>query len=48
VAEEDKARICADLGLSSLHFNRVLNRARDRYRELYLEAVRKGVANRVG
>jgi RNA polymerase sigma-70 factor (ECF subfamily) len=48
VAEEDKARICADLGLSSLHFNRVLNRARDRYRELYLEAVRKGIANRVG
>jgi RNA polymerase sigma-70 factor (ECF subfamily) len=35
VAEESKARICADLGLSSLHFNRVLFRARERYRALY-------------
>jgi RNA polymerase sigma-70 factor, ECF subfamily len=35
LAEEDKDRICADLGLSSLHFNRVLFRARARYRELY-------------
>jgi RNA polymerase sigma-70 factor, ECF subfamily len=35
VAEEDKERICADLGLSSLHFNRVLYRARERYKELY-------------
>jgi RNA polymerase sigma-70 factor (ECF subfamily) len=35
VAEEDKERICEDLGLSSLHFNRVLYRARERYRELY-------------
>jgi RNA polymerase sigma-70 factor (ECF subfamily) len=35
VAEESKARICADLGLNSLHFNRVLFRARERYRELY-------------
>jgi RNA polymerase sigma-70 factor (ECF subfamily) len=34
VAEEDKARICEDLGLSSLHFNRVLYRARERFREL--------------
>jgi RNA polymerase sigma-70 factor (ECF subfamily) len=35
VAEETKAEICADLGLSSLHFNRVLFRARVRYRALY-------------
>jgi RNA polymerase sigma-70 factor, ECF subfamily len=35
VAEESKARICADLGLNSLHFNRVLFRARERYRDLY-------------
>jgi RNA polymerase sigma-70 factor (ECF subfamily) len=35
VAEETKAQICADLGLSSLHFNRVLFRARGRYRTLY-------------
>jgi len=41
VAEEDKEAICADMGLSSLHFNRVLQRARDRYRELYLKAVQK-------
>jgi len=37
LAEEDKERICADYGLSSLQFNRVLHRARDRYRELFLE-----------
>jgi RNA polymerase sigma-70 factor, ECF subfamily len=35
VAEDAKAQICADLGLSSLHFNRVLFRARERYRALY-------------
>jgi RNA polymerase sigma-70 factor, ECF subfamily len=37
IAEEDKERICADYGLSSLQFNRVLHRARERYRELFLE-----------
>lgn len=37
IAEEDKERIQADLGLSSLQFNRVLHRARERYRDLYLE-----------
>ncbi len=37
VAEEEKENICSDLGLSSLHFNRVLFRARQRFREL-LEA----------
>ena len=36
VAEEDKDRICSDLGLTSLHFNRVLFRARQRFRELLL------------
>lgn len=35
IAEEDKEKICLDLGLSSLHFNRVLYRARERFRELY-------------
>jgi RNA polymerase sigma-70 factor (ECF subfamily) len=34
VFEEDKGRICADLGLDSLHFNRVLFRARQRFKEL--------------
>jgi RNA polymerase sigma-70 factor (ECF subfamily) len=33
--EEAKESICAGLGLSSLHFNRVLHRARERFRELY-------------
>ncbi len=35
VAEDEKEGICRDLGLTSLHFNRVLFRARERYRELY-------------
>jgi RNA polymerase sigma-70 factor, ECF subfamily len=35
IEEEDKDRICVDLQLSSLHFNRVLHRARERYRDLY-------------
>ncbi|HWM90849.1 MAG TPA: sigma-70 family RNA polymerase sigma factor [Thermoanaerobaculia bacterium] len=37
IAEEDKESISADLGLSSLQFNRVLHRARERYRALFLE-----------
>jgi len=39
--EQEKAEICRDLGLTSLHFNRVLFRARERYRALYEEAERK-------
>jgi RNA polymerase sigma-70 factor (ECF subfamily) len=38
LAEDDKERICADLGLTSLQFNLVLHRARKRYRELYERA----------
>jgi RNA polymerase sigma-70 factor (ECF subfamily) len=34
VAEEGKDRICAELGLDSLHFNRVLFRARQRFKDL--------------
>jgi len=34
VGEEEKESICADLGLDSLHFNRVLFRARQRFKEL--------------
>jgi RNA polymerase sigma-70 factor (ECF subfamily) len=34
LAEEEKERICADLELESLHFNRVLFRARQRFKEL--------------
>lgn len=39
IAEEDKESISSDFGLSSLQFNRVLHRARERYRELYLERI---------
>jgi RNA polymerase sigma-70 factor (ECF subfamily) len=35
IADQDKAAICRDLDLSDLHFNRVLFRARQRYRELF-------------
>ena len=35
LAEQDKEQICRELGLTSLHFNRVLFRARERYKELY-------------
>jgi RNA polymerase sigma-70 factor (ECF subfamily) len=35
LAEDDKEQICRELGLTAVHFNRVLFRARERYRELY-------------
>jgi RNA polymerase sigma-70 factor, ECF subfamily len=38
LAEEDKPAICDDLGLSSLHFNRVLYRARQRFKKLLEES----------
>lgn len=41
IAEEEKESICADLGLTGIHFNRVLHRARERYRELYEKAVKR-------
>ena len=36
IAEEEKELICSDLNLSHLHFNRVLFRARRRFRELLI------------
>ena len=36
IAEEDKDRIADDYGLTGLQFNRVLHRARQRYKELFL------------
>lgn len=39
IAEEDKERICADLGLTKRYFNVVLDRARERFRELYEQAL---------
>ena len=49
VAEEEKESICAALGLDSLHFNRVLFRARHRFKE-HLERflARQKPAARVG
>ena len=41
IAEDEKEAICRDLRSASLHFNRVLFRARERYRELYLEALKR-------
>ncbi len=38
IAEENKDSISADLGLSSLQFNRVLHRARQRYKEIYVKS----------
>ena len=37
IAEEDKDRIAADYGLDGGQFNRVLHRARQRYKSLWLE-----------
>jgi len=37
IAEEDKEQICADLRLTSLQFNTVLNRALKRFKELYIK-----------
>lgn len=38
IAEEEKEDICRDLGLSSLNFNLILFRARERFRKLVEEA----------
>jgi RNA polymerase sigma-70 factor (ECF subfamily) len=40
IADDDKEEICADMKLTSLHFNLVLHRARERFRELYERAMR--------
>ena len=40
--EEDKDTICAALGIDSLHFNRVLFRAKQRFRELLTRAEQHG------
>lgn len=42
IAEEEKEEICRDLGLSSLNFNLVLFRARERFRKLVEEAESRG------
>jgi len=40
--EEDRERVCADLGIDSVHFSRVLFRAKQRLRSLLEAAERKG------
>ncbi|HVR99594.1 MAG TPA: sigma-70 family RNA polymerase sigma factor [Thermoanaerobaculia bacterium] len=42
IADQDKEVICRDLDLSDLHFNRVLFRARQRYKELFEKAQENG------
>jgi RNA polymerase sigma-70 factor (ECF subfamily) len=42
IAEHEKEEICRDLGLTPLHFNRVLFRARERYRVLYQQRTAAG------
>jgi RNA polymerase sigma-70 factor (ECF subfamily) len=37
VKEEEKDEICARLGIDSTHFNRVLFRAKQRFRELLVQ-----------
>jgi RNA polymerase sigma-70 factor (ECF subfamily) len=37
IAEESKDQICADLGLTSRHFNSIVHRALKRYKELYIK-----------
>ncbi len=41
IAEDEKEDICRDLDLTSLHFNRVLHRAKQRYKELFLKLAEK-------
>lgn len=36
LGDEDRDRLCRDLDLTSVQFHRVLHRARQRYKELYL------------
>ncbi len=46
--DEDKDSICAGLGVDSAHFNRVLFRAKERFRELVVVAERRGRLRLVG
>ena len=41
VADDDKDEICAGLGVTSLHFNQILCRARERYKNLFEEMMLK-------
>jgi RNA polymerase sigma-70 factor (ECF subfamily) len=46
LGDEDRDRLCRDLDLTSIQFHRVLHRARQRYKELYLARVQaRGAAS---
>lgn len=47
LGDEDRDRLCRDLDLSSVQFHRVLHRARQRYKDLYLARVETGRGSRV-
>jgi RNA polymerase sigma-70 factor (ECF subfamily) len=46
--DEDKEAICAALGVDSTHFNRVLFRAKQRFRELLVRAEQRSKLRLVG
>jgi RNA polymerase sigma-70 factor (ECF subfamily) len=46
--DEDKDAICAALGVDATHFNRVLFRAKERFRELLIRADRRNKLRLVG
>ncbi len=48
IRDEDKDDICAALGVDATHFNRVLFRAKQRFRELLVRAERKSKLRLVG
>jgi RNA polymerase sigma-70 factor (ECF subfamily) len=48
IKEDDKDAICAELGVDSVHFNRVLFRAKQRFRELLERAERRAKLRLVG
>jgi RNA polymerase sigma-70 factor (ECF subfamily) len=48
LGDEDKDAICAALGVDTIHFNRVLFRAKERFRELLVRAERRNKLRLVG
>jgi RNA polymerase sigma-70 factor (ECF subfamily) len=41
ISDDEKDEICTALGITSLHFNQILCRARERYKNLFEEMMRK-------
>jgi RNA polymerase sigma-70 factor (ECF subfamily) len=46
LAEEPREALCSRFGITSVHLNQVLHRARERFRDLYTKAAAKNVAAR--